>query len=378
MKAASADCGRPPTSASPPRVGSIAALFLSLGLLTACQSPFARTGPKFDPRQPAAGQMTNLMSVVLTNRVAPEWLQPNFEPFTLGPGDKVQIEVLGDPASQSTVTVGPDGKIYFYLLPGLDVWGMTLAEAKAAIERELTKYIAGSQVSITLRGIESKRVWLLGRFQSSGVYPVGSPMTLLESISAAGGIQKSTAPGMSGGEEVADLQHSFVVRQGQLLPVDFNRLIKEGDMTQNIYLRPDDFVYIPSAVNKDVYVLGAVRVPRPISASGLTTLVSAVANAGGTVKDAYLTHVGIVRGSLSQPKIAVVNYKDIVSGRAPDVVLEPRDIVYVPFTHYRNLVKYADLILATFARAVAINEGARAVSGDIPPVGVNIGIGLAR
>ena len=358
-----------------PKAWPVLCATLSLFLLAACRSPFEKTGPKFDIRQTGPGSVTNLAPVELTNRLAKEWLQPAMDPFTLGPGDKIEIEILGDASTARTVTVGSDGKVYFFLLPGLDVWGLTLAQTKERIEREMARFIEGAQVSVTLRGIESKRVWLLGRLQNSGVYPVTGPMTLLESISAAGGLLSRGGPGASGAEDLADLRHSFVVRDGQLLPVDFDRLIKQGDMSQNIYLQPDDFVYVPSAVSGEVYVLGAVRVPRPVRSAEAATLIAAVANVGGTIKDAYITHVGIVRGSLSQPKIAVVNYKAIVAGKAPDVRLQPQDIVYVPFSPYKNLVKYTDLILTTFARAVAINEGARAV-GDFGPVGVNIGIGL--
>ena len=78
--------------------------------------------------------------------------------------------------------------------------------------------------------------------------------------------------------------------------------------------------------------------------------------------------VAIVRGSLTEPKIAVVDYKEIVKGKAPDVLLEPGDIVYVPFSPYRTLVKYADLILKTFVQTVAINEGARAGHWGLPGV----------
>ena len=71
----------------------------------------------------------------------------------------------------------------------------------------------------------------------------------------------------------------------------------------------------------------------------------------------------------------------VIAGRAElhiegqEVLLEPGDIVYVPFTPYRTLVKYADLILKSFVQTIAINEGARAVSRNINPVGVNIGVG---
>jgi polysaccharide export outer membrane protein len=349
---------------------------LAFLLFSACLGPFAHTGPKLEARKPAAGALTNFTAVALTNQAPGDLLQPAAEPFTLGPGDKIELELLGDPTTRTVLSVGPDGKIYFYLLPGIDVWGLTLGQTKERLEQALTQYEAGAQVAITLRSIESKRVWLLGRLHSSGIYSVGTPITLLEAISLAGGLLSATGPGSLGSDELADLHRSFIVRQGQLVPVDFERLIKQGDMTQNVYLKADDFVYVPSAASHEVYVLGAVRLPKPVPYEQCRTLIAAISDAGGTVKDAYLSNVGIVRGSMAQPKIAVVSYKDIVAGRAPDVRLEPRDIVYVPFTPYKTLIRYVDLILATFARAEAINEGARAVSQNAPPVGINIGVGV--
>jgi protein involved in polysaccharide export with SLBB domain len=146
-------------------------------------------------------------------------------------------------------------------------------------------------------------------------------------------------------------------------------------MTQNIYLHPDDFIYVPSTIGQDVYVLGAVRLAKPVFYGQAKTLIAAITDCGGTVKGAYLSHVGIIRGSLTQPKIAIVDYKAIVSGKAPDVRLQPRDIIYVPVSPYQNLVKYVNLILDTFARTEAINEGARAASSNVNPVGIAIGLG---
>jgi polysaccharide export outer membrane protein len=184
------------------------------------------------------------------------------------------------------------------------------------------------------------------------------------------------ASGMSAmTEQSADLQHSFIIRQGRLLPVDFQRLL-QGDLSQNIFLQPDDFVYLPSAVTQEVHVLGAVGQPKAIGFTGQLSLISAIARAGGTVKDAYLSHVAIVRGSITEPRIAIVDYQAIVRGQAPDVLLEPRDIVHVPPTPYKTLAKYADLVLSAFVRTVGVNEGARAVSRGAPPIGVNVPVGF--
>ncbi|MCI0534203.1 MAG: hypothetical protein L0Z50_03140, partial [Verrucomicrobiales bacterium] len=80
-------------------------------------------------------------------------------------------------------------------------------------------------------------------------------------------------------------------------------------------------------------------------------------------------------GSLTEPQIAVIDYKEIIQGKAPDARLEAGDILYIPFSPYRYLAKYANLIVETFVRAVAINEGARAGSRNAVPIGINLSVG---
>jgi polysaccharide biosynthesis/export protein len=123
-------------------------------------------------------------------------------------------------------------------------------------------------------------------------------------------------------------------------------------------------------------VLGAVVQPRTVPYTENISLITAIANAQGIIRDAFHWNVAIVRGSLSQPRVALVDYKAIAKGEAPDVRLEPQDIVYVPFKPYRFLTKYADIALQTFVSSVAINEGARAaVKGETAPAGVFIPLG---
>ena len=346
-------------------------------LLTGCF--ISKRGERFDARASKdAVILTNLTTVESTNRIHEQWLDAPTNYFTLGPGDKLDIEIIGDAASRSAVTVAPDGKIYYYspsqnvpILPGIDVWGLTLAEAKEKVESILKQYFNNPTVSLQLRAIDSTRVWILGRVANAGVYPMGAPMTLLEAIAAAGGTLTSSESGTT--EDLADLRNSFIVRNGQRLPVNFEELLKEGDMSHNIYLQPDDFIYFPSSVSRDIYVLGAVARPGAVPRQH-DTLVGAIAEAGGPIKDAYLSQVAIVRGSLEDPKYAIINYNEIIKGKASNVRLEPRDIVYVPYSPYRFITKYLDLILLTFVRAVAINEGARAAEPNAAPAGISIGI----
>lgn len=366
---------------------SFAAVPLVGLLLAGCQ-----VVPDIPPGKPN----TLRSSPVAMTTVAPEQsldaalLKPSEDVFRLGPGDKLEIEIMGDPSTRATTTIGPDGKLYYYILPGVDVWSLTLAEARAKLGQELQRFLRERPVvAISLREASSQRVWVLGHVSTPGVFTLAGPTTLLDAIAQGGGVSSgssasATRPGagagaaaMAGGGgpglDSADLSRAFVIRQGRMLPVDFHKLLREGDMSQNIYLQPDDFIFLPGARSAEVHVLGAVYRPQSQRMSGTLTLAQAVAMSGGTMRDAYTGNVAILRGSLTQPQIAVIDLNSIVRGGTPDVRLEPGDIVYVPYTPYRTLTRYANLILDSFARTVGVNAGANAAGGDVAGVSVSVG-----
>jgi len=311
--------------------------------------------------KPVALGENSFTLVTLTNEIQPEWLRPPTNLFRLGPGDTIEIENLGHPEARSGAVVGPDGKIYYTLLPGLPVWGLTLTESKELLEKELNRYTrVKPELSVSLRNVGSKRIWILGTVQAPGVYPLATPLTLLEALSLAGGATP-VGGSLTG---MADLKTSFVMRNGQPLGIDFHRLLGLGDLSQNIYLQPDDFVFIRSSVARNIYVLGAVAAPNVIAYSDRLTLLGALASAGGTVEYSRVGQVAIVRGSLNSPRIALVDYKAIYLGKAPDVRLEPGDIVYVPFVAYRKLALLAENLIQTLVTTLAANEGSRAAGGN--------------
>jgi polysaccharide biosynthesis/export protein len=328
---------------------------LLLLLVTACQT----NGPKFDPYAQKDRPSEGFSSVELTNRPAALLLKPPSDPYRLGPGDQIEIEAVGDAASRATVTVGPDGKVYYSLLPGVSVWGLSLSETRALLQREMARFTrATPELVVNLRAVTSQRVWILGEILTPGVYALSTPTTLLEALAASGWEAKV--------DETADLARSFVLRNGRLLAVDFERLLKRGDLSQNIYLLPDDFVFIRPAEIPSVYLIGAVNAPYVIPYSRDLSVAKAIISGGGTVKYAQQNRVVIIRGSLTQPKIAEIDYKGIVTGKVKDLPLEPGDIVYVPFSPFRRLAQLAEEILDQFVRTVAANEGISVAGGDQP------------
>jgi polysaccharide export outer membrane protein len=363
---------------------SAAALLAAVVILSGCATPplpIAQAGA------PEVTPVTGLTDVFSEQAFDAALLQAPASLFRLGPGDVLELEVMGDVSTRATVTVGPDGKIYYYLLSGLDVWGLTLAEVRARLGTELQKYVREKPVvSLSLRTVASQRVWLLGRVNSPGVYVLSGPTTLLDAIAQSGGLSSSSPltslaaslglnTANTASPESADLSRSFIIRQGQVLRVDFQRLLREGDLTQNIYLQPDDFIFLPSATVPEVHVLGAVTHPQTQKLAGPLTVVQAIALAGGTAPDAYLGNVAVMRGSFSKPQIAIVSVNDVIRGKAPDMRLQAGDIVFVPYAPYRTLTRYANLILDTFARTVGVNAGAHAAGGNTTTsIGINVGV----
>lgn len=358
---------------------------LALGL-TGCKS----YGPAFDPYstqnvQGSGGtpegqarrlfwtNSTPFTAVSLTNEAHPEWLRPNTNLVRLGPGDTIEIETVGEEGAKFQATLGPDGKIYYGLLPGVSVWGLTLAETRALLEQQLAKYVrVKPELLVTLRRATSLKVWVLGNVGAPGLYPLDTPRTLLEVLSMAGG--PVTQPGSS--VEVTDLRRSFLMRRGEMLKVDFHRLMRGGDMTQNVYLESDDFLYVRPATSKSVFVLGSVAHPAAIPYGEQLFLSTVLANAGGPTEYAYLSHVAIIRGSLSEPEAAIVDLKKIIRGGMNDVKLEPGDIVFVPESPYKDLRIFVTGIVSQFVRTIAVNAGYKIVYPNVTtPVGVSVPVG---
>ena len=334
---------------------------------------FTRPSHRFDPRAARGGAEINSFRQVHTDAgIDPSWLVPPTEPYRVGPGDQLEIELLEFPETRQACPVLPDGTVFFHILDGLKVSGLTLDEIKAAMENGLAVNYRNPRVSIIVRAATNRKVWIMGRCKKPGVYTLDGPTTVLEAISLAGGFDVARSLGDS--EEIVDLPHAFLVREGRFVPINFTKLVREGDTSQNIYLKNNDSIFLPSAAGARAYVMGAVMDPRVVDFRDQLTLSAAIANAGGLTPHSYPQHVVIIRDSLTNPRAAVVNFNEIMHGKVTDVVLQAKDIVWVPNSPFTRLDDFYHLIVNTFVRTVAANEGLRAGAPGQQSLGVNIGI----
>jgi protein involved in polysaccharide export with SLBB domain len=289
----------------------------------ACLLPAAESAapPATTLPTPAGGAPS--LSVAATVKRA-EWQQR----LTLGPGDTLNLQLFDQPDSARTeVPIGPDGRISFLQVRDLMAAGLTIDELRAKMDEALAKYYQNPHSIITPAAYYSKKYIMLGAVMNKGVYTFDRPMRVIEAIARAGGLETGLYAART--VELADLQRSFLVRNGQRVPVDFEGLFQRGDLSQNIPLQPDDYLYFALASANEIYVLGEVMGPGVQVFAANPSAISAITMAGGFTTRAFKSRVLVIRGSLDHPETFVVDTGAILSGKRPDFKLSPRDIVYV-------------------------------------------------
>jgi polysaccharide export outer membrane protein len=169
-------------------------------------------------------------SVAPTITVPPE--------YVIGTDDVMKIDFWRDKELSSEVTVRPDGKISLPLMNDIQAAGLTPAQLKDRILDEAKKYVEDPVVTVAVKAINSRRVFITGEVKKGGPYPITSSMTVLQLISIAGGLgdyakgDQITIVRMEGGK-----QASF--------PFNYKEVLKRRNLAQNIELKPGDTVVVP-------------------------------------------------------------------------------------------------------------------------------------
>ena len=278
-------------------------------------------------------------------------------PVTLGPGDSVKIAVAGQPElERKGVTVAPDGNVT-YLNASVPAAGKTLDDLRTSLATELQHYYKNALVIVTPNLFQSRKVFVLGKVVKKGAINLDRPMTLVEVVAEAGGLE--TGLFQQNTVELADLGRSFLMRGDSRVQVNMEALFLHGDMSQNVPVESGDYLYFPSANANEIYMLGDVKMQGAQGLLAHTSVHSAIAQAGGFTPKAYTRRVLVVRGALDKPQSYVVNMDEIMNATAKGFRLEPKDIVFVadkPWARAEELLSFA--LNAFFQGAVSSWSGA--------------------
>lgn len=185
--------------------------------------------------------------------------------YHIGPGDTLYITVwdhpeLTAPAGSQQKTdangrlVRPDGTLYYPYVGSIQVNGMTIEELRAYIARKLAAYVEQPQVDINIITFDSKRVWLNGAFVKPGTQPITvTPLTLAQALGEA---QPNT--------DEANMSDLVLERDGVDYHLDINGMRHGLQGASDIYLKPDDHIFLSYNDHHQIYLMGEVRSPRAL------------------------------------------------------------------------------------------------------------------
>ncbi len=343
---------------------SLLALLMS-SLLTSCSVFYS--DETFDPRSSYGGtaEEAKLVFMKLPSRrsIAPSNLRPSDAAYHVGAGDMLKIEVVEVPDTEATTMVMPDGKLYYDVVPGIYAIGKTLPELEKELSFALKDFYPKPIVTINAAKVRSASYSIMGQVVTPGVYEIYKPITVLDAVSLAGGIRSSEVASQT--QNLADLRRSVLIRNSNIVPVNFERLIEKGDMSQNVYLKPDDYIYLPMKGNEKVYVLGNVRRPQAVPFSSELTFVRALATAGGPAPSTYRKGLLVIRGAATQtPQVAPVDLQMLLRGGMSDFHLQPGDVIWVPRAPWEKLSEYGLAAVDSAVSTIAIQEAFEARSDN--------------
>jgi polysaccharide export outer membrane protein len=162
--------------------------------------------------------------------------------YLIGPGDVVNIVVFRNPELSMLVPVRPDGKIAAPLVEDLPAIGKDSTTLARDIEKALSKFIRDPVVTVvvtTFVGPYSEQIRIVGEAVKPQVLPYRQKMTLLDVMIAVGGVT-----------DFADGNAASILRTAEgnkQYSVRIKDLLKRGDVSANVEMKPGDVVFIPQS-----------------------------------------------------------------------------------------------------------------------------------
>lgn len=174
---------------------------------------------------------------------SPGFAAPATRDYLIGPGDSVNVMVWRNPELSMAVPVRPDGKITTPLVEDLSASGKTPTQLAREIEKQMAKYIQSPVVTVIVQGFVgpySEQIRVIGEAAKPQALPYRENMTLLDVMIAVGGITDFAAGNRASiVRTIGDKKEQFGVR--------LHQLIRRGDISANVPMRPGDVLIIPQS-----------------------------------------------------------------------------------------------------------------------------------
>ncbi|NES70696.1 MAG: polysaccharide export protein, partial [Okeania sp. SIO2D1] len=199
----------------------------------------------------AQGQIPNVTPAenfeAVTSQV--NYYLPPTTAYTLGAGDRVQVDIIGVAEYSGEYQVLIEGNLNLPVVGIVNVQGLTVAEADQRITNLYTRYLRRPQVTVNLLTPRPLAIAIAGEVNHPGSYKIdlaentGATLPkVTDIIELAGGITRS-----------ADVRTVQIRRGRQVYSIDLWQLFASGDLQQNVTLRDGDSIYIPTGSNIDPF-----------------------------------------------------------------------------------------------------------------------------
>jgi polysaccharide export outer membrane protein len=158
--------------------------------------------------------------------------------YVIGPEDLLSIVFWRDKDMSADVAVRPDGKISLPLLNDVQASGLTPLQLRDRVTEDAKRFVEDPNVSVVVKQINSRKVFVSGEVMKPGPYPLSGPATVLQILATAGGLK-----------EYADDKHILIMRvEGgltKLYSFNYRDVANRRNLKQNIDLRPGDTIVVP-------------------------------------------------------------------------------------------------------------------------------------
>lgn len=258
--------------------------------------------------------------------------------YRIDTGDVLHLTFYNHEDLNGDFHVTPDGHIGVPFAGQVRLRGLTLPEAAKALERELQPYLKNLVVGLSPVSMPSQTATIGGCVCHPGVYPVNAGLRLGGLFAMAGSGRTQLFNGQE--LDMSDFQNSLFIRNGEILPIDFEKAIYRGDPLNNLEIRKGDYIYIASRTDAMVSVIGAVMRPSYLTWNPNMRLTDAITNVGGLTEEAWRYAI-IIRGGTANPTFFRVDVDGVLAGLRRNPALHTGDIIYVP----RDAISYYNVFI---------------------------------
>ena len=237
--------------------------------------------------------------------------------YVVGPGDALQVQLIGNTKGRYSLTVGRDGRINFPEIGPIAVGGRRFDQVRIELENRVREQMIGTEISVGMGELRTIRVFVLGDAETPGSYTVGGLSTITNALFVSGGVKK-----------IGSLRNIQLKRAGRTVTtLDLYDLLLKGDTSGDARLLPGDVIFIPP-VGATVGLAGEVRRPAIYELKQETTAADIVALGGGLLPRADPVMATVDRVNEQRQRVTVDVNLASSAGRA--LLMQAGDQLNVP------------------------------------------------